>query len=222
VFPYPVEMRGRLALVAILALAAAGAAAAATPKQVARDVLTPGEVGKGYVLLIRKDTSGTATPTLNLCGLKGYPSEQLRTTRFQVDYAKKGSPLGLSNEVVAYKPGGTAQALREVRQHALHCPRGLVDSGQPGVPKLHFRFTVLHDSKLLKGSLVLRIRTTGTYKGKPVDDISYAVYQRYGDILSGVYSNGPSSKAQLQFVLHAAEMSAKNLKRGGVASGPTA
>jgi hypothetical protein len=204
------------------ALIGAAAAAAATPRQVARAVLTPAQVGKGYVLLVRKDSTGTATPTLNLCGVKGYPSEKLRTTRIQVDYAKKNSKLGLSNEVVAYKPGATAQAMREVRQHALHCPTGLVDSGQPGVPKLHFRFTILHDSKLLKGSLVLRIRATGTYKGKPVDDISYAVYQTYGDILSGVYSNGPNTKAQLAFVLHAAEASAQNLKHGGVPKGPSA
>lgn len=215
-------MRLSLSVAALCALAGSvTAAAAVTPRQVARAVLTPAQVGKGYVLLVRKDSTGTTTPTLNLCGVKNYPSEKLRTTRIQVDYAKQKSTLGLSNEVVAYKPGATAQAMREVRRHALNCPKGLVDSGQPGIPKLHFSFAVLHDTKLLKGALVLRIHATGTYKGKKVDDTSYAVYQTYGDILSGVYSNGPNTKAQLAFVLHAAEMSAKNLKHG-VSTGPTA
>ena len=217
----------RLAVLALVALALAGGAAAATvptPKQVARVVLTPAQVGKGYLLLIRKDSTGTTTPTLNLCGTKGYPSEKLRVTRIQVDYGKQGSTFALSNEVVSYKAGGTAQAMREVTQHALHCPKGLVDSGQVGIPKLHFRFTVLHDVKLLKGALVLRIRSTGIYKGKHVDQTSYAVYQTYRGILSGVYSSGPNTKAQLAFVLHAAEQSARNLKRGAPATpkGPTA
>ncbi len=214
---------------AVLIVALAGASQAATaavptPKQVARVVLTPAQVGKGYLLLIRKDSTGTTTPTLNLCGTKGYPSEKLRVTRIQVDYGKQRSTFALSNEVVSYTAGGTAQAMREVKQHALHCPKGLVDSGQVGTPKLHFRFTVLHDAKLLKGALVLRIRSTGIYKGKHVDQTSYAVYQTYRGILSGVYSSGPNTKAQPAFVLHAAEQSARNLKRGAPAApkGPTA
>ncbi|MHB8470087.1 MAG: hypothetical protein ACYDCH_10080 [Gaiellaceae bacterium] len=217
-------MRKVLLLTVCAALAPAAAAGATTPPRlVARAVLTPAQVGKGYVLLIRKDSTGTATPTLNLWGVANYPSEKLRTLRIQVDYAKKNSSLGLSNEVVRYKPGGTAQAMREVRRHALHCPRGLVDSGQPGVPKFHFRFTVLHDKKLLQGALVLRMRSIGIYKGKKYDTISYAIYQVHGDVLSGVYSSGPDTSAQLRFALHAAEQSAKNLQQGGApASGPSA
>ncbi len=215
----------RLALVALAAALLPAAAAAATPSpmhQVERAVLNPSQVGNGYLLLVRKDSTGTTTPTLNLCGLKGYPSEKLRMIRVQVDYGRRGSSLALSNEVVKYKPGGSKQALREVTQHARTCPKGLVNSGQPGVPKLRFRFTVLHDKKLLKDSIVLRIRAIGTVQGKHIDQTSYAVYQVYGDILSGVYSSGPNTKVQLAFVLHAAEQAAKNLTRGGKPSGPSA
>ena len=60
--------------------------------------------------------------------------------------------------------------------------------------------------------------------GKKVDQTSYAAYQRLGNVLSGVYSFGPEhGTADVQFFLHAAEESAKNLKRGGAPpSAPTA
>jgi hypothetical protein len=48
-----------------------------------------------------------------------------------------------------------------------------------------------------------------------VDQISYTAYQQYGDVLSAVYSFGPSTTKQLQFFLNAAEASAQNLRRGG-------
>ena len=43
-------------------------------------------------------------------------------------------------------------------------------------------------------------------------------YQRLGDVLSGVYSFGPDTPAQRQFVLHAAEQSAAVLRK--LRSGP--
>ncbi|MGZ8717410.1 MAG: hypothetical protein ACXWYO_09895 [Gaiellaceae bacterium] len=69
----------------------------------------------------------------------------------------------------------------------------------------------------------MRIVDRGTYKGKPVVQTGYAVYQRQGNVLSGVYSFG-ASKGQLALCLHAAEQSARNLRRGtsGVSSGPAA
>jgi hypothetical protein len=49
--------------------------------------------------------------------------------------------------------------------------------------------------------------------GTKVDQTSYAVYQVLGDVLSGVYSFGPNTAAQRQFVLRAAEASARTLKK---------
>ena len=58
----------------------------------------------------------------------------------------------------------------------------------------------------------MRVRTIATVKGKRYDQVSYAVYQRKGDVLSGVYSFGPNTPAQRAFALHAAEQSAKVLR----------
>jgi hypothetical protein len=71
----------------------------------------------------------------------------------------------------------------------------------------------------------VRVRVSGVVKGKDVTDVWYAVYQRRGDILSGVYSFGTvqSAQRQLSLCLHAAEQSAQNLRKGGASpSGPTA
>jgi hypothetical protein len=204
----------------VLALAAA---AVATAPNVTKLILLPSQVGTGYVLF--KSTDGAdlkKTATMNLCGSKGYPSEQLRKARLQVSYLKPKARLGLSNEVVLYRPGGAAQALREANRHAVSCPHHAIDSGEAGLPPLRFSITRLKDPRLLKGYVAVRVRVTGTVKGKHVDQTSYAVYQRLGDVLSGTYSVGPNTRAQQRFALHAAEQSAKNLRRGHNAGSPTA
>src|SRR4051794_9091908 len=107
-------MRTLLALAAIVA----------SPPDVQKLMLTPAQVGANYVLVQRPDGRGVKnTVTLNLCGASTtYPSEGRRVTRLQVDYLKQKSTLGLSNEVVTYKTGGAAQAMREVLQHVAKCP----------------------------------------------------------------------------------------------------
>ena len=131
----------------------------ATAPNVAKLILKPAQVGKGYV-----------TRTLDLCGRTGYPSEKLRTTRLQVDYLKRGGTIGLSNEVVTYRPGGAKQAMREVRHHALHCPKTPIVTGQPGLPKLRVTITPVTDAKLMKGCVAVRVRVTGTVKRGAVGD----------------------------------------------------
>jgi hypothetical protein len=203
-------------------LALALVAAAPSAPNVTKMVLTPAQVGDGYMLLQRRDGIGVVnTVTMNLCGNAGYPSEKMRTARLQVDYLKKNSQIGLSNEVVAYKKGGAAQAIDEASQHASSCPKTPIQT-DPTLPPLRFAFTRIKASNLLKGYLALKVRVTGTVKGKKVDETSYAVYQRLGDVLSGTYSFGPDTKEQLRFVLHAAQQSAVNLRLGKAAGGPTA
>jgi hypothetical protein len=205
-----------------LLLALSLLAAAPSPPQVMKMVLTASQVGDGYVVLQRRDGIGVSnTVTMNLCGTAGYPSETMRTARLQVDYLKRTSQVGLSNEVVAYKKGGAAQAMQEAARHASTCPTKAIKT-DPALPALRFRFTHIQGAKLLKGYLALKVRVTGTVKGKKVDETSYAVYQRLGDVLSGTYSFGPDTKEQLRFVLHAAQQSAINLRLGKAAGGPTA
>src|SRR2546430_2471228 len=201
---------GMRILLALLALAA-------TTPNVAKLVLKPAQVGKSYVRVDRPDGVGVGTRTLDLCGRTGYPSEKLRTSRLQVDYLKRGGTIGLSNEVVTYKAGGAEQAMREVRRHSLHCPKTPIVTGQPGLPPLTVTITPVKDANLLKGYVAVRVRVTGKVKGKAVDDISYAVYQRFGNVLSGTYSFAqPTTPVEQQerFALRAAEQSAENLRHG--------
>lgn len=216
---------GMRMMIALAAMITAGA------PNVNKLVLAPSQVGTGYVLMHRQDGAGVkGTVTMDLCGRTGYPSEKLRTARLQVNYAAQNNPLGLSNEVVAYRAGGAAQALREAAHHADNCPNRPINSGEPGLPPLRFTITRISDTRLLKGYLAVKIRVRGmvklTVKGKvqrrQVDQTSYAVYQRLGNVLSGTYSYGPNTPAQLRFALGAAEQSAQNLRRGHNAGSPTA
>jgi hypothetical protein len=111
---------------------------------------------------------------------------------------------------------------RLLRQHARTCPSTPVASGDPTLPPLRFTITRIKGTKLLPGYLAVRVRVRGTVRGKKIDETSYAVYQRLGNVLSGTYSFGPNTQAQLRFVLHAAQQSAANLRRGQAAGGPTA
>jgi hypothetical protein len=203
----------------LLALAAVVVAA---PPNVTQLVLKASQVGAGYIPVRRSDGSGLKQVTLDLCGRSGYPSESRRTARLQVDYLKSKATVGLSNEVVTYRPGGAAQAMREVIAHAATCPRHVIATGDPNVPKATFTITRIHDSKLLSGALAVKVRVLATVGGKKFDQTSYAVYQRVGDVLSGTYSFGANTPAQRSFALHAAEQSAHNLLQKHNAGSPTA
>jgi hypothetical protein len=206
-----------------LALAAVAVAPAATP-DVSHLVLQPAQVGKGYVSLAQMGGNAVkGQVTLNLCGT-GYPSEQLRTTRLQLNYANRGAPVAISNEVVTYRADGAAQAMREVVRRVASCPHHPIETGAKGSPKLMFTLTRISDPRLLKGYVALRVDVTGTLNGKHVATTSYAIYQRRGNVLSGIYSFGGTSAAQRALALHTAEASARNLRQGsnGVTSAPTA
>jgi hypothetical protein len=202
------------------AVVALAAAVLVFQANLAKLVLKPTAVGSGYVLLQRNDGKGTTQRTLDLCGTKNYPSESLRTDRIQVDYLKQGAKLALSNEVVSYKGSGATQAMREVLVHARTCPKKPI--AFEGQPPLTYKITRITDPKLISGAIALRIDVSGKINGKRVSAIRFAIYQRVGNVLSGVYSysvNGVSGAAQQRFVLHAAEASAKALhsqSRGGV------
>jgi hypothetical protein len=210
-------MRIALALVAIVV------APSATP-DVKKLLLQPAQVGKGYVQFPAAGGSGiSGDRTMNLCGID-YPSERLRVSRIQVNYLKKKATVGVTNEVVTYKGTGAQQAIREALRHAISCPDHPIDSGVKGLPKLTFHVKQIRDPRLLKGYLAVQIDVSGTIKGRAVKQTSYAVYQQRGSVLSGVYSFGTATKGQLALCLHAAEQSARNLRRGGSSSSsaPTA
>jgi hypothetical protein len=208
---------------AVLVVAAAASATAALDLKTV--ILRPAQVGKGYQLVPRQDGYGpAAAPTLDLCGSpKTYASEKLRSDRLQVNYLKANTAMGLSNEVVTYKGAGAVQAMREVQRHADNCPAKPIDTGSQGVGPIRFTITRVHATKLLPGYVAVRVRARGTLSsGKKVDQVSYAIYQRIGNVLSGVYSFGPNTPQQLQFALHAAQQSAAMLRKSQKSSGPPA
>lgn len=210
-------MRLALALLAVVAVPTSA-------PNVDRLILQPTQVGTGYVMLVAAGGKGVkAQRTMNLCGTD-YPSERFRTTRLQVNYLKWTAKIGVSNEVVTYRSGGAALAMREVLAHATACPKQPIDSGVKGLPKLTFRVSLISDPKLPPGYVAVKMLTFGTVKGKHLVETSYAVYQRRGNVISGVYSFGADTAAQLTLCLHAAEQSARNLRRGtsGLVSAPTA
>lgn len=212
----------RLAVLAVAVAVAASATAALDLKTV---VLDPSQVGKGYRLVPRQDGFGpAAAPTLDLCGSpKTYASERLRSDRLQVDYVKADAAIRLSNEVVTYKGAGAVQAMREVKQRADNCPKTPVDTGTKGVGAIRFTITRVHETKLLPGYVAVRVRARGTLtSGKKLDQVSYAIYQRIGNVLSGVYSYGPNTSQQLQLALHAAQQSAAMMRKSQKSSGPPA
>lgn len=213
------------AVSALAVLAVAAGTAAAAPPSLPKLLLAPSQVGVGYLMLRRTDGNGLGTRTLDLCGTANYPSEKLRSGRIQVDYRSPNSRIGVSNEVVTYMSvAGAAQAMREVLQHAVTCPNRAISPGEQNLPPLTFTITVLRDSHLLKGYLAVRVRTTGTVQGKKVDSVTYGIYQRLGNVFSGVYSfvtGNTDAPGQLAFALHAAEQSARNLRRLQVPGGPT-
>ena len=202
------------------ALALAVVALASQPN-LSKLVLKPSSVAPGYLMLQAPGGKGKKQRTLDVCGTKNYPSEALRTARLQVEYGKpKGTTILLSNEVVVYKAGGAAQAMREVAEHAKNCPAK--PFATEGLPPLRYTYTRLTDSKLLRGALVFRMVVSGTVKGARVHGVHFLVYQRFGNVLSGVYtyaSSKVSVAAQERFALHAAEASAKILRQGGQGGG---
>ncbi len=216
-------MRTVLAVIVTVWLVVAAAAAAATSPSVATLILRAEQVGPGYVLQHPADGRGVAaSPTLNLCG-NDYPSESRRLTRLQTNYVHSSTTLAISNEVVSYTPGGAAQAMREVIKHAANCKHHLLTTGLKSVPTVVVKVTRIQVPHLLKEYLAVRILTTGKLNGKSFTQTSFAVYQRHGDVLSGVYSSGLTIAPQLRLCLHAAEQSAHNLRQTASASkGPAA
>src|SRR5262249_44129640 len=175
-------------------------------------VLKAPQVGQGYrSAVIQGGSKVQGQVTLDLCG-GGYRSEALRVQRIQRAYARPGSPLQLSNEVVRYRSGGAALAFRELKRRLTHCPRGAVRMPEPGAPRIAFRLKQLQFSGLLPDSIAVQIHATEASSGRTINSI--ATYQVRRGILSGVYTYGGSLAAQKRLALHASRESAKNLSAG--------
>jgi hypothetical protein len=212
IWPRRTFAAGICMVAATLPSSARSAAPGETLRQV---VLRPAQVGQGYVVkVIRGGREVKGQVTLDLCGFR-YSSESRRNARLQVAYIRRGTTLALSNEVVSYVPGGAALAMREVAGAVRGCPRGEIRSPVRGVPPLRYRVTRLPTAGkgLLPGAIALRMTASGTVNGKKLVVTSFGVYQRRGNILSGIYVYGRSVASRRSIAFSAAAASAKNLKR---------
>lgn len=200
----------------VVAATAPSAARSADPGVALRQVvLRPAQVGQGYVRkAIRGGGEVRGQVTLDLCSFR-FASENRRTGRLQVAYIRRGTTLALSNEVVSYRPGATLLAMKEVEQAVRSCPPHEVGSTVRGVPPLRYRFTRLSTAGkgLLPGAIALRMTVSGTVNGKKLTETSFGIYQRRGNILSGIYVYGGSAEKRRTMAFAAAAASARNLKQ---------
>ena len=200
------------ALTLALSAVAADAAIAAAPASLDSVILRAAQVGPRYErATIPGGRLVKGKVTLDFCG-GGYASEALRSRRFQTVYARKGSDLLLSNEVVRYAPGGARKALLEVSKRVKNCPKTPVASGsEAGVKERYLSIAVLHDPGLLGGSVAVRSTIEYSYKGNKRQDSIIVIYQRHGDYLSGVYAYGGTPAQRQAAALKAARASGDNL-----------
>jgi hypothetical protein len=127
----------------------------------------------------------TTTNTLDLCGAS-YASESKRTARRQMQYGPSSDDFRVSNEVVTYRDGGTADALREVQDAIAHCPSTLVQEKD-----LHGGRAIYHVSKLLvtspkwlPGTIAVLVRIDHE-DGSSFTDVE--VIQSRGNVISIIY-----------------------------------
>jgi hypothetical protein len=206
-----ITVLGCLALAAAGASLARAAAALSPEKKVDRVVLRAAQVGPGSItreIPGGRDVKGQIT--LDLCGYR-FRSEKLRVARVQLSWiSNTGGPPFLSNEVVAYKPGGAAKAIKELRTAIATCPKGFVKSTVLGAGLIRNKFNRIRGHGFLPGTVGVIDHITEKTKGKTLRFDSLLVYQERGNVLSGVYSFGA---LRLPLVVNAATQSAKNLRK---------
>lgn len=187
---------------------AAGAVAASPAETVARVVLKPPQVASDVTLEAFPGGDKVAGEvTLDLCGY-AFRTEAVRLARLQVVYARRGTAL-ISNEVVAYKPGGAMSAMRELRAAIAQCPAGFAASTVPGMGQLKNSIEQIRAPGLLPGSIAFLDRIIQRLDGKTSRWDTIFVFQARRDVLSAVYGWG---LAQMPLVRHAAVQAARNLK----------
>jgi hypothetical protein len=211
--------RRRLVAVGIVVLAASAVGAwvaadrsSASGVNLGAIVLRPSQVGDGYrSAVIPGGQKVAGQVTLDLCYYT-FASEAYRTARLQLGYAKSTTAPSVSNEVVAYRGGGAATALQELRQAVKDCPstprKGpAVGEQQP----VTWHLTPLTEPDLTTQYVAVRAYVSGLVNGKTRSATTFAIYQFSGNIMSGVYGYGTNPAATLALTVHAAQQSARNL-----------
>ena len=116
-------------------------------------VISPEKLDSDWSMALADSGDTLHVNTLDLCGA-AYPSDALRTARRQVQYGSSSDDMQVSNEIVTYKPGGAAQALKEVQQAVASCPGGKVQEKDyhGGMAIYHVQKLLVTGSKWLPGT----------------------------------------------------------------------
>lgn len=151
--------------------------------------------------------------TLDLCG-QTFASERLRVTRLQVAYLHLRPNILVSNEVVGYRPGGTQEAMSELRNVAAHCPSGPQAPTVVGAPTIAYRLQRLHIGGLDPGYVAACVHESAIENGIPHVAVRFAIYQTRGRVLSAIYVQASTSSLAQHVAERAAVQSSHNLTRG--------
>jgi hypothetical protein len=201
----------RLLAAVLVVLATATAALGATTPKPAHFLLKPAQVGTGYILVLVDGGQTLKRPTLDICH-ETLPSEKLRLARDLVGFVRSQTDAAISNEIVVYKPGGAAQALRDVVNGVKRCPNGPVVVGTTSITT---RIATLHPKgRFLPGWVAFGYHQTGTIAGHAVSQYAALLYQRRGNVLSVVVAHGSSLPERLKALTRAGGASAANLRKG--------
>ena len=199
-------------MVVALCAALAGAGWAAIAPNVDAIVLKASQVGPGYrASVIPGGRQVAGEVTLDLCDYT-FASESQRIARIQEEYIKRATLPAVSNEVVAYRPGGTTAALSELQRAARDCPPTPRTGPSVGddVPTT-FRLTKLTVPHLAASYVAVRIYATATVDGHKQAINGDAIYQFSGNVMSAVYGYGQNTTATVALTVHAAQAAARNL-----------
>jgi hypothetical protein len=167
---------------------------------VIRKALTAAQLTTAEVKLVRQKESATESTGLGVrtfiaCGYTKAvdPSDFARVDRLQSSWLSKGwasqdptkAQIKVASEVVAYRPGGVAAALKSYKAAPKSCPKTTFDKGVTGTVK-----AAKAPSGLPAGSVVLQ--QSITYKNK-VTTTGYIVVIPANNVLGLLYVDGVSS-----------------------------
>jgi hypothetical protein len=174
-------------------------AAAATAAAAIRKALTKAQLTTAQTKLVAQkesaaESTGLGVRTFIACGYtKIDPSDFARVDRVQNSWLSKGwasqdptkVQIKVASEVVAYRPGGVAAALKSYAAAPKTCPHTTFDTGVKGTVK-----AAKPPAGLPKGALVLTQNIT--YKNK-VSTTGFIVVIPAGNVLGLLYIDGVSS-----------------------------
>lgn len=158
-----------------------------------RIALGTGDLGSGWSGGTIDDGATLKEATLDLCG-RTAPSDALRVARRQTEIDSRTTDV--STEVVAYRSGGAAQALREAAVAARNCTN--VSHTEDGETDTETLAPLPAHAAWGTGAVALSDVFTNPQGQK---EALYAVYQADGDVLAAVYDFGGTASQALIFQL---------------------